>query len=314
MSTFAGSTGNAPMPRGGEQADANSGRKGFPGNLKALWARMNQNDCAGLAAEMAYNWMLALLPILIFMFAVFGMMHTETDLFAQTMDNMRRLVPPDAFNLIQGSLSELTKDSSQGLAIASLMGALWTSSNGAVTIEKGINRAYRCIDKKRGFIQQRLVALAIVVGMALILLVFSNLLVFGDAIIAGIEHYLNPGDGIIAMLGVLRWTIPIAGLLAVSMFIYAIAPDYHEKGAWKKSWPGALTFVVLWIGISVLFSTYVSNMGNYNKVYGPMGAIVILMIWLYLTSYALLIGGEVNAMVNGCDEGSLNAPPEPHTS
>jgi membrane protein len=85
------------------------------------------------------------------------------------------------------------------------------------------------------------------------------------------------------------------GLLAVSVFIYTVVPE--RRGSWKTIWPGACAFVMIWILISLLFGEYVTNLSSYNKVYGSMGTIIVLMVWLYLTSYALLIGGELNALL-----------------
>lgn len=271
--------------------------------LKQLMARLGEDDSAGLAAEMSYNWMLALLPTLIFIFTLFGMFGIHTDLFAQLMSNLHRLVPNDAFELIQASLSELTRDSSGSLAIASFLGALWTASNGAIAVEKAVNRANHCQEVKRTFWQQRAIALLIVIGLGFLLFVCANLIVFGGLMFDVIQNFLHWPSWMLSLFGFLRWSIPIAGLVLISGFIYWIAPEPMEEPerAKKSVWPGALTFVGMWILISIAFSIYVSNMGNYNKVYGPMGAIVILMIWLYLTSLALIIGGEVNAL---CSEGN----------
>jgi membrane protein len=279
--------------------------------LKALLARIGQNDFVGLSAEMAYNWMMALLPLLVFLFTLFGLITGQGDEFRQIMENLRRLVPQEAYMLVVDALEDLTRNSSAELAIAGLLGALWASSNGAMVVIKGLDRAYRCTGENRNFIVQRLVAMGIVLGMGLIMLVGSNVLVFGGMIISAVEARFSPGGLLVLLLEVVRWGLPLVGLLPVSMFIYIITPNRPRRGAWKEVWPGALTFVGLWVIISWLFSLYVSNMANYSKVYGSMGAIVILLFWLYLTSFSLLIGGQVNAIRSGCDEGELNAPPSP---
>lgn len=309
MSAAAGSTQQPALPRSGRAAD----NKGMFAFLKDLWARIGQNDYFGLSAEMAYNWMMALVPLLIFLFSLFGMVTGGGDGFGQILDQLRRLLPADAFNLVRGTLEDLTRNSSGGLAAAGLLGALWASSNGAMVVIKALDRAYRCTEESRHFIMQRLIGLSIVVGMGLIMLVFSNVIVFGGMALDAMEAWFRPYGLAVRLLEVARWALPLAGLVLVSMFIYSIAPNRKIRGHWKETWPGALTFVGLWVAISWLFSLYVSNMGNYSKVYGPMGAIIILLFWLYLTSFALLIGGQVNAIHAGCDEGSLNAPPTPDT-
>lgn len=274
------------------------------GCLRSLWTRLTKNDSPGLAAEMTYNWVMALLPTLIFIFALFGMFGTQSNLFEEIMSRLQQLIPRDAFDFIQLSLSELTKDSNGSLAILSFLGALWTGSNGAITVEKALNRAYACELQKRSFWEERLVALLIVLGLGVLLFVCANLIVFGEVIFAALENIFHLMPWQLTVFGIIRWIIPISGLVVISAFIYWIAPNFpassNSGNAKKQIWPGAFTFVSLWIMISWLFSLYVSNMGNYNKIYGPMGAMIILMIWLYLTSYALIIGGEVNALGSKC--------------
>ncbi len=270
--------------------------------LGDLWKDIRHDDCPGLAAEMAFNWMLALMPCLVFLFSLFGIITSQQALFQRMLAYFHRMVPGDAYGLVQDTLTELVRNSSGELATISLLGALWISSNGALVIEKALNRAYGCTERRRNFWQQRLVALLIMLGMGLILLVFSNLLVFGELLISMIAHWLHPPSWILSGLNALRWLVLIGGFMTISMWIYSIAPESQLFSAWKRTWPGAVVFVTLWALVSLLFSAYVTNMGNYDNVYGPMGAIIILMIWLYLTSYALLIGGEVNAWVNRRDQ------------
>ena len=270
------------------------------GYLKRLWSRIQEHDFLGLSAEMAYNWMMALVPLLIFLFSVFGLITGQGEGFQDLMNSLQRLIPADAYTLVEATLRDLTASSSSELAILSLLGVLWTSSNGAMVVIKALNRAYRCEPDTRNLIVQRLVALGIVVGMSVILLVCSNLVVFGGMMIGAVEYYFSPEGLVVRTLEVLRWILPLITLGLVSVFIYAIAPNRKvTRSSWPDAWMGALTFVVLWVLISWMFSMYVTHMANYSKVYGPMGAIIILLFWLYMSSFALLIGGQVNAMRNG---------------
>lgn len=267
------------------------------GFLKRLGLKISSDDCMGLAAEMAYNWMLSLLPGLIFLFTLFGMVNSQQASFYRVLTILRRLVPKDAYSLVQASLDALIQESNGGLAILSLLAALWTVSNGAVTVEKALNRFYKIEPKFNDFWKERLSAIIIVIGISVLMLVSTNLIVFGEAIHQFLGQVLHFPETWLNWIRLLRWTLPIFSLFVMSWFVYAIVPRTLGRRFWRNMWPGAMTFVPLWILISLLFGTYVSNMGNYGKIYGPMGAIVILMIWLYLTSLALLIGGEVNALL-----------------
>ena len=156
--------------------------------LKRLWDCLNRDDAAGLAAEMTYNWMLSLLPALIFLFTLFGMFGMQSDLFDQFMGRIYVVMPREAYNLLQATLLELTKDSNGGVAILSLLGAIWSASNGVTSIEKALNRSFRCVEKQRGFLRHFWVGVLAVIGLGILLLLSANLIVFGDVIFKFIQQ------------------------------------------------------------------------------------------------------------------------------
>jgi membrane protein len=264
---------------------------------QVLGRRMMKHDCPGLAAEMCYNWMISLLPLVIFIFTLFGLMNAQPELFAQVVRVLQRLIPGQAFSLVESSIRALIEDSNSGLALLSLLASLWSASNGAVTLEKAFIRFYGMEANAPGFWRKRALALLLILGLAFMVMVCANLVIFGEVIIQILEKGLNLPVTAINFIYWVRWALPISSLLLISWFVYSVVPSPLGRQSWKKMWPGALVFVPLWILFSLLFSQYVNNMGHYSKVYGPMGAIIILMIWLYLTSFALLVGGEVNALL-----------------
>jgi membrane protein len=166
-----------------------------------------------------------------------------------------------------------------------------------VTLEKAFIRFYGMEAKAPGFWRQRALAVLLILGLAFMVMVCVNLVIFGEVIIQILRKGLNLPATTLDFIYWARWALPISSLLVISWFVYSVVPSPLGPQSWKKMWPGALVFVPLWILFSLLFSQYVNNMGNYSKVYGPMGAIIILMVWLYLTSFALLVGGEVNALL-----------------
>jgi len=270
--------------------------------VQSLWRCLNRDDSAGLAAEMTYNWMLSLIPALVFMIAMFGMFGMQSSLFDQLMDRLYLLAPRDAYQMLQSSLKELNVGSNGKIAVLSFLGALWTASNGVKSIEKALNRAFRSVEKRRGFLQQQGIAFLAVIGLGLLMLVSANLIVFGEVIFNLIQSSMPIAPEWMPIFNWLRWGLAIGGLVFVIFFIYWIIPDTSAKQLplSQRVLPGTLLFVPLWILLSWLFSLYVANFANFNKVYGSMGAIIVLMSWLYLTSYILIIGGEVNAMASGC--------------
>jgi membrane protein len=299
------------MPQGGQIGGGTIGR---PGNalrqrfnfqfLKELWRCLNRDDAAGLSAEMTYNWMLSLVPALIFVVTLFGMFGVQSNLFEQLMGRLHAVAPGDAYNLVQASLHELTKDSNGSVAILSLLGAVWTASNGVSSAEKAMNRAFQCVAKRRGMVRHALVGIFGVLGLGVLMFVSANLIVFGDVIFGLIRQTLRLPEQVSFVFNWLRWTVAVGGLVLIISFIYWLLPDVRaaQLSFRQRVLPGTLVFVPLWLLMSWLFSVYVSNFGNYNKIYGSMGTIIVLMLWLYMTSYALIIGGEVNAIVSGCSQ------------
>jgi membrane protein len=263
-----------------------------------LWDGMNRHDTAGLAAEMAFHWVLSLVPTMVFLLALIGLFGTGSEFITQTMSHLHRLMPAQAHQLLQSSLDQLMQDSSESLAVVGLLGAFWTASNGAWTVEKALNRIYHLDrERQRNVWRQRGVSFFLVFGMAVVVLVCANLVVFGDVLYDVLERYFFWPLDWLRLIGILRWGVALGGLIAMSAFIYSVAPEAAGERRFRYVWPGAVVFVVLWILSSLLFNLYVSNFGNYSKVYGPMGALVVLMLWFYFTSFALLIGGEVNALL-----------------
>ena len=277
--------------------------------LKTLWRCLNRDDAAGLAAEMTYNWMLSLLPALIFIFTLFGMFGVKSAIFEELMARVYLLAPQDAYQVLQTNLMELTRASNGGLALLSLFGAVGTASNGVNSVQKALDRAFRGVERRRGMVRHAIVSFLVILGMGILMFVSANLIVFGDLIFKLIRQAFDPDNVFLFLLGWLRWGIAITGLVLTITFIYWLAPDVRAAHLpfRRRVLPGTLVFVPLWILISWLFSLYVTNFGHYNKIYGSMGAIIVLMIWLYLTSYTLIIGGEVNAMASGCSEDALNS-------
>ena len=259
--------------------------------------QLGADDCAGMAAEMAYNLMLASAPTLVCLVAVLGMIGQQQAVLDQVFYYAQRMIPTDALGVFRGLLETVLQGSTGGLALFGFLGALWAASNGAMVILKGLNRAYG-YKKKNSFIRQHTVALLIVLSLGVTLLVASNLIVFGDVVLAFLERYMSLGSFHAQIVSVLRWLLVLLAMVGFSTYVYKRAPGpFDEALTWKRTLPGGITYTVLWIVISLGFGFYVENMGHYNQVYGALGAAIVAMLWMYLTSFAFLIGGELNAVL-----------------
>jgi membrane protein len=173
--------------------------------------------------------------------------------------------------------------------VVSLLAALWSASSGTGNLLKAINIAYD-EDESRGFLKVRGLALALTLG-AIVFLLLTLALV---AVVPVVLNVLPLGPVGTILAQVLRWVLLVALVVAALAVTYRIAPDRDQP---RFSWvtTGSLVATVLWIIGSIAFSLYVNNFGSYNKTYGAIAGVVVLMLWLYLTSYIVLLGAEVNA-------------------
>lgn len=260
-------------------------------------AEMKDDDVSGLAAEMTYHSLLALFPFLLFLTGITALVDNifnVPDLTDQIVNKAGQVMPEDAQSLLRSFTEELVA-SPGGLAVfLGIAGALWASMSGVKTAMKALNRAYD-VSEERGFVRKNLVALGITVLVVGLILAGTVVLASGAAMATGAGDALGWGGE-----AVMLWTaasVPLSLLLimvAVAL-LYWIGPNVQHSIEWVS--PGAILFIVVWVIASLAFAWYVSNFGNYNRVYGSIGAVILLMVWLYWTNYIMLAGAELNAVL-----------------
>jgi membrane protein len=240
--------------------------------VKALVARIRGDDIFGLSAEMAFNLILTFIPALIFLVSLLGLLGQQMDLLPVALDVIENLAPAVAQPILEQTLLAVVDGSSGELTIIGLLVALWAASNGAVVLIKALDRAYRLSPGGRSYWSMRAMALA--------------------------EQLINITGIQRVLIDLLRWGIAILGITFFSAYVYAMVPSQKfRKIYWQGTLPGAAVFVLMWVTISLAMGFYLQNIGQLNIVYGVLGAIVILMTWVYFSSLSMLIGGEVAALL-----------------
>lgn len=244
-----------------------------------------------IAAGVAFYALFAIFPALAAMVTIYGLVADPGDV-RQLLDTAARGMPAEARTILQDQLDALAGASGQALGfglILSLGVALWSANAGMKAMIEALNIAYGETDS-RGFIRFTLVAFALTLATIALLLVALGVIVAIPILLAALDL---PGP-VATLANLARW--PLLGLVALLLLsaIYRYAPDRHKAG-WRWVTPGALIAVVLWILASLGFSYYVANFGEYNEVYGALGAVVILMMWLFITSLCFIVGGMINA-------------------
>ena len=268
-------------------------------NIKKLaartWRESQEDDVFGIAAQLAYFFLLALFPLLIFLTSAVGFM---PDIQDRILDALARVVPPESMKLVRETLSDVVSHRSGGLLSIGLLGSLWSASSGVASLMDALNRAHD-VEETRPFWRRRLKAITLTLAMALFVAGGSVLVMIGHRI----AEWLDAAFDISALLGavstILSYLVGYAFLLIGIEALYYFGPDI-ERGK-RRVKPGAL-FASSGIVIgSLLFSFYVRVGPSASATYGSLGAVVTLMLWLYLVGVMLLVGGEINSEVGNVD-------------
>lgn len=260
---------------------------------KDLVGRVGQADVAGLSAEMSYRFILALFPFILFLVALAGFFGAEG--MAMTVVNwMQQAMPAQAAQMLEEPVRQVIITQRPDLLSVGIIGAFWGASAMMATVMKGMNRIHQVADN-RNLIQKNVVKVALTLFMAAILLVavasvfiaqvaVGTLGVFGlGAVQAALANLAGP---LVAFL-VLAFGVSV---------IYWKAPSL-ENHPYKIITPGAIAFGVGWVVATVLFGWYVAQFGNYNEIYGSIGGFIILLLWAYITSFVLMLGAVLNALI-----------------
>jgi membrane protein len=270
---------------------------------------IHDDDCLGRAAQLAYYFLFALFPFFLVLITLLGYLPLP-NLMDRLMDTLAQLLPGDALHLVQDNVRDLITNQRGGLLSFGILAALWTSSSAITAIMDGLNRAYD-VEEGRPFWKVRLFAILLTVGLSLFIIVSLVLLTFGPQIGGWIADRIGLGGIFQTAWNVLRWPV-IVGLLILAMaLVYYVAPDVEQQWHWIT--PGSVVAVVGWLLASLGFSYYVNNFGSYNATYGSIGAVIVLLTWMYVSGFLVLVGGEINAEIehaasSGKDPGEKQLP------
>ena len=262
--------------------------------VKRVWAEIQDDDVLGRAAQLSYYFLLALFPLLIFLTSLFGIVLGKgSELRQNLFSYLAEVMPPSAFQLIESTMLEISKASTGGKLSFGLLAALWAASNGMGAITEALNVAYD-VKESRPWWKYRLQAIGLTVALSVLIISALLLVLYGGKIVEGLAANFDVGSAFVITWKIAQWPIVLASMLLAFALIYYFAPDLREqKWAWVT--PGAVLGVALWLLASFGFRTYLHFFDSYSATYGSLGAVIILMLWLYLTGVAVLVGGELNA-------------------
>jgi membrane protein len=267
-----------------------------PSNLKQLAAQVFkqaiEDDVAGLSAELAYRSFLELFPFFIFLSMIGGAAEAAFHIYnpaRQALDLINQSLPQGAADPIRQQL-ESVLGSQQGLLGLPIIGVLWLAAGSGASLLKAMNRIYE-IEETRPFWERYLVGLWLTLLAGTVLVLVIAIMSLGQLVAQQEGGDQAPG-WFQLVAGFARWPLLVVVLLAEASVVYRVAPN--SKPPWGFITPGALVFVAGWLLASTLFVLYVDKSGGYAGTYGVLGGVVVLLLWLQISAYALLLGAELN--------------------
>lgn len=274
---------------GMNKVKARNNRKKIIRFVNVLMEKIQHNDVTGLAAQLAYFFLLSLFPMLIFLFTLLPYTPvTQQDIFNLIKD----FAPEETYTFMYDTLTEVMANRSGGLLSIGFIATIWSASKGMNALMKSLNRAHG-VEEKRSFFIARGLSVVLTIAMIFVFILALLLPVFGKQVGLFMFSFLGLSEHFLKVWGVIRWTLSPIILFVVFLAVYYLAPNVKIK--YLSAVPGAIFATVGWIIVSLGFSYYVSTFGNYTATYGSITGIIILMLWFYFSSIIIMVGGEINS-------------------
>ena len=261
-----------------------------------VWHETNEDDVFGRAAQLSYYFLLALFPLLFFLITLLGYFaEAGSEMRDELLAYIGQVMRPSASELVYRTIGEVTEGKSGGKLSFGILAALWAASNGMGAISQTLNIAYS-VKETRPWWKVRLITIGLTVAISVLIISALTLVLYGGRIADAVAGVYGLGTVFKLMWNILQWPLVLAFVILTFNLIYYFAPDLRDQD-WRWVTPGALIAMVLWLLVSFGFRTYLQFFNSYSATYGSLGALIILMLWFYLSGAAILIGGEVNSEI-----------------
>ena len=256
----------------------------------------DEEDLLSSAAQVAYFFLFALFPLLLFLVSIFGIvLDSAGDLKGEMFQYLRQAMPRSAYELVQSTIEQVTESSTGGKLTFGILVALYSASAGIDSLRIALNGVYN-LTEKRPWWKTKLLSLAMTLGLGVLVTVALGIVLLGSRFTTLLLSSLNLPIQSPLIISVLQTIIAIVVLVSMFAILYNYLPQ-HKNYKWVWISPGAIIGIILWLVLSFSFRLYLSYFNTYDKTYGSLGAVIILMLWLYLTALVILIGGSINAVL-----------------
>lgn len=253
--------------------------------------RYNHHHISNLSSQLAFDIMFSMFPFLILLLTLVGFINVNP---TSVLESFSTLLPQQLYQLVSTLTMQLLQTRNGNLLSVSLIFSLYTASRAFRAIRYGLNRAYN-EEEDKNFIKVIFSSILFMFIIILLIIFTLGVLVFGEMIGKALVKWLELSPIIFDYVKYLRYPIGLVGMIFIFSVIYKIIPSSKIKS--REALPGAIFTSVVWTISSMGFAYYVNNFGRYSDLYGSIGVIIILMVWLKLTSTTILLGGELNALI-----------------
>lgn len=262
--------------------------------VKGLFSPAASGNISTRAAAVSFNFFLAIFPFILFLFSLIPYIPI-TDFQVTLFDLFREIIPPETFSMVEKTIYEILMLQNTGLLSLSFVLTFFFSTNGINAIMDGFNSSYHITHVKNWW-KQRLTAIFLMIVLSvLVILAISMLTVGGWLIKWSIENGFIENDWTVGLLEIVRWLIILMLTFFSVSFLYYYGPSEHRQYTFFS--PGSILATVLLIVGSLGFNFYIANFSRYNALYGSIGTLIIFLIWIFISSFILLIGFELNASI-----------------
>jgi membrane protein len=281
--------------------------------LSRVWARAEEDEVFGRAAQLSYYFLLSLFPLLLFLITLFGYMAgAGSHLRHKLITYLGSVMPGAALQLVVATIDQVTEARGGGKLWFGLLAALWAASSGLNALAQALNVAYD-VPETRPWWKVRLVSIALTVAIALLIVSALLLVLYGGQLGDSLATFIHEGYAFTVAWKILQWPISLVFVFIAFALIYQFGPNLpaRRRGGhlpasdFRRRWfsPGVVVAVILWMLVSLGFRLYLHFFNSYSATYGSLGALIILMLWFYLSGAAILLGGEINCEIE-CTEPS----------
>lgn len=272
------------------------GGLGYRELAKRVYRGLDDDYLLDRASALAYNFILALFPLMLFLLAVFGMFAShsasmQSDLFAY----LGQVLPPDAAKVITKTLTEVTRNAGGAKLTIGILLTLWFAAGGMSSMISGLNGVYE-VRESRPFWKVRLIALGLTCAISVLIIGALVAILTGGFVANYLGSHLGLRETTVIAWHFLQIALALVFVVFSFSLIYYYGPDLEEQH-WYWITPGSFLGVLLWVAASFAFRGYLHFFNTYSKTYGSLGAAMILLMWLYITGFSFLIGGEMNAQI-----------------